>query len=117
MDSIHIKNLRLRTIIGVNDWEREAKQDIVLNIRFNYDAQKAKETDDIKNTVDYKALTKEIISFVENSEYFLLERLANEIMKIIWKNIDILQATVRIDKPFALRFSDSVIFETTKIRS
>ena len=57
MTRIEIEKLRLRTIIGVNDWERDNLQDVVVSVGFSYDAQQAEKTDRIEDTVNYKSLT------------------------------------------------------------
>ena len=111
-----IKNLRLRTIIGCHDWERKNKQDIIVNIKFEFDAAKAVVSDDIEDTVDYMQLKKAIIKEVENSTFQLLEKLANHIMDIIMGDNKISKATVEIDKPHALRFADSVSVACTRER-
>lgn len=105
---VHIQNLRLRTIIGINDWEREKKQDIVINITFEFDGNQAASTDDINDTVDYKTMTKRIIALVEESSYYLLEKLADSILKIVMTDQRVLAATVTVAKPQALRYADSV---------
>ena len=111
MATVRIQNLRLRTIIGANDWEREEKQDVVINVTFEYDTSKAITSDQLKDTVDYRSLTKKIIKKVEASDFFLLEKLANMILDTVMANHLIEKATVRVDKPFALRFADSVSVE------
>lgn len=114
MATIRITDLRLRAIIGINDWERDHKQDIVVNIAMDYDENPSTETDDLKDTVDYKTITKNIIEHVEDSEYFLLEKLVNEILNITLQDSRIKKSTVKVDKPQALRFADSVSVEITK---
>ena len=116
MAIIRIKNLSLRTIIGINDWEREHKQDVVINITMDFDAQKACASDNIKDTLDYKTITKQIITEVESSSYLLLEKLTDAILKLVMKNPKVNEATIRVDKPFALRFADSVSIELSKKR-
>ena len=116
MATIRITNLRLRAIIGTNPWERELKQDVMINVSFEFDAEKAVKSDRIKDTVDYKTITKNIIKAVESSRYYLVEKLAGKIAEIVLKDPKVLEATVRVDKPFALRFADSVSFELTKRR-
>ena len=105
---IHIKNLRLRTIIGINDWERKNKQDVVVNILIEFDGKCAAESDDINDTVNYKSITKEIIQKVENSNYFLLEKLADQVLQIVIASDAVHRASVQVEKPHALRFADSV---------
>lgn len=108
---IRIKNLRLRTLVGIFDWERVNKQDIVINIQMEFDGSKAGQSDKIEDTVDYKKINKAIIQEVENSQFFLLEKLAQRVLEIILQNPRVLHAKVEIDKPGALRFADSVSVE------
>ena len=114
MATIRVTNLRLRTIIGINDWEREKKQDIIINITIQFDAGQSSDSDNIEDTIDYKTLTKKIIQTAENSQYFLLEKLGDVILNIILEHPLVHEATVKIDKPQALRFADSVSLELTK---
>ena len=111
MATIRITNLKLRTIIGTNDWERECRQDVVVNVKIDFDAAKASQSDAIEDAIDYKTITKRIIKGVEDSSFFLLEKLAKVILDIVMKNPLVKETTVRVDKPFALRFADSVSVE------
>lgn len=111
MAVIQIKNLRLRTIIGIEEWERENKQDVIINVSIEYNAGDSIKSDQISDTVDYKIITKKIIKLVETSNFFLLEKLADKILKIVTESRKVLSATVKVDKPFALRFADSVSVE------
>lgn len=114
---IRIKNLRLRTIIGVNAWEREKQQDIILNIKLEYNGDRASVSDNIEDTLNYKTITKRVIAVVESSKYYLLEKLAQKILTAILEDSKVESATVEIDKPQALRYSDSVSVTRTAIRS
>lgn len=105
---IKIKNLRLRAIIGIYDWERENKQDVIVNLQMFFDGQKAAQTDAIVDTVNYKSITKAIIAFVENSSFQLIESMASRIADLVLGDPLVLKTTVEIDKPHALRFADSV---------
>jgi FolB domain-containing protein len=116
MATIHITDLHLRTIIGINDWERDKKQDVYLNIALQFDGAKASHSDKIQDTIDYKKLTKRIIAKVESSKYFLLEKLAAQVLNLIFEDKKVEAATVRIDKPMALRFAKSVSVTLTKCR-
>jgi D-erythro-7,8-dihydroneopterin triphosphate epimerase len=113
---IKIENLKLRTIVGIYEWEKKTKQDIVINIEIEFDGTKAIESDDIEDTVDYKSITKKIITMVEESEFNLIERIAGEAIKIIMENEKVEKASVRVDKPGALRFTDSVSVTQTQER-
>ena len=105
---IRIKNLRLRTIIGINDWERNETQDVVLNVEIVFDGSHVAETGHIDDTVDYKKIKKEIIAKVEQSKFYLLDKLASHVLGIVMEDEKVIRATVEIDKPQALRFADSV---------
>jgi len=111
MAVIRIKNLKLRTVIGINDWERGSKQDVIINIKLEFDASKAAESDAITDTVDYKSIKLKVIEFVEKSSCNLLERLVDQILRICLSDPKVERATVRVDKPHALRFADSVSIE------
>jgi len=108
MITIRIKNLRLRTYIGFNEEERRKRQDVVINVRFSYPADDAAETDDVRYAVNYRTITKQIIQKVEEGRFMLLERLAAEVLELVMSHEPITFAEVEVDKPHALRFSDSV---------
>ena len=113
---IRIKNLKLKAIVGLNDWERKRLQPITINIAMTVDEAAVVESDDIHDTVDYKDLKKQIIQAVATSHYFLIEKLAHHILEIVMQNSKVLRATVELDKPGALRFSDSVSIECSAER-
>jgi len=116
MAIIRITDLKLCAIIGINDWEREKKQDIIINMTIEFDALKSSRSDNIDDTVDYKAITKRIIKEVESSKFYLLEKLCQRILDIIIDHPLVTKASVRIDKPGALRFATSVSVELQKNR-
>lgn len=106
---IEVKNLRLRTIIGFNDWEREKPQDVVISVRLTYDANQAIESDNVEHAVDYKTITKTIIKKVEDSSFNLLESLADMIYKTVHSFNGVQKVHVTVEKPHCLRFCDNVI--------
>ena len=106
--TIRIKKLRLRTIIGIFEWERKQKQDVMINARIEFAGAKAADTDNIADTFDYKAMTKQIIHTVENTEFFLIEKLAHTLLAQIMDHPLVQAAEVEVDKPGALRYVDSV---------
>ncbi|MGB3535410.1 MAG: dihydroneopterin aldolase [Microcoleaceae cyanobacterium] len=114
---VHIENLRLRTIIGFNDWEREKKQDVKINIKIRFDAAKAGRSDCVEDTVNYKTIAKRIIETVEQSQFYLVEKLAQVILDIAMENPQVVEAWVKVEKPFALRFADSVSIELSAQRN
>jgi len=110
---IRIKDLKLRAIIGCNDWERDKKQDITINVLMDCDNDLAITSDDIKDCTDYRVITKDIIEKVEESEFFLIERLAGFVLNIVMERPAVRYASVEVDKPHALRFSRSVSVEVS----
>ncbi len=113
---IKIENLRLRTIVGIYDWEKKAKQDLIINVELQFDGRKASKSDCIDDTVDYKTMNKKIIDFVESGDFNLLERIAGGIANIAFENNAVTRAAVKVDKPGALRFADSVSITEIKER-
>ncbi len=105
---IHLKNLRLRTIVGVNDWEQREPQGVRINVRFEFDGRRAAETDALEDTVDYSAMKRRIAEMVEGGRFQLIERLASEVLELVMADPRITRATVEVDKPTALRFADGV---------
>ncbi len=106
--TIRIKNLRLRTYIGFNDDEIANKQDVVVNAVIKYDAHQAAQSDEVENALNYKTVTKSIIRLVENNRFYLLEKLTSDILALAADHPWVSWAEVEVDKPHALRFSDSV---------
>jgi FolB domain-containing protein len=116
-DTILIKDLLIRGIIGIHDWEREKKQDILINIVMEADCQPAGLSDDFNDAVDYRAVTKRILALVEGSSFFLVEKLAHEIAMICLEDPRVELARVRVEKPGAVRFSQSVGVEVERRQS
>jgi FolB domain-containing protein len=115
-DKILIKDLLIRGIIGIHDWEREKKQDILVNIQMEADCQPAGLSDDFRDAVDYRGVTKSVIGLIETSEFFLVEKLAEEIAKLCLEDLRVSMVRVRVEKPGAVRFSRSVGVEVERRR-
>jgi FolB domain-containing protein len=114
--TVRITDLLLRAVIGGNEWEQRTQQDIVINVTYSYDARAALQSDDMADAVNYKLIKKHIIETVETSHYHLIESLTKAILSIVMDDIRVLSATVRIDKPGALRFAQSVSTEMSSRR-
>ena len=102
MDIVYIRDLRIETIIGINDWEREVRQTVSLDLEMATDIRGAASSDDIEDTVDYKAVAKRIIGFVEESEFLLVELMAERISDILFDEFPIPWLRLRIGKPGAV---------------
>lgn len=108
MARIRIKDLSLRTYIGINEDEIRNKQDILVNITLLYPAADAVQINDINHALNYRTITKAIIQYVEENRFALLERLTQDVLDIVMQHEQVRYAEVEIDKPHALRFSESV---------
>lgn len=106
--TIRIKNLRLRTFIGIKEEEIHNQQDVVINVKIHYDAQRATDTDEMDDALNYKTITKRIIKLVEDNRFFLLEKLTSDVLEIAAEHPWVTYAEAEVDKPHALRFADSV---------
>jgi dihydroneopterin aldolase len=102
MDIIFLGGLEATTIIGIYDWERETKQTIVLDIEMAFDISKAAKTDDIEHTLDYKAVSERIVSFVEQSKFFLVEKLIEEIASLLLTEFTIPWVKITLNKRGAI---------------
>ncbi len=111
MAIIRIKNLRVNTIIGFNPEERTNPQEVVINAEIEVDVTEAAKSDDPSLIYDYKMVKKEIIRFVSMSRFLLLEKLTAEVLDLIMADRRVIRARVEVDKPFALRYADSVSVE------
>ncbi|HEY9152369.1 MAG TPA: dihydroneopterin aldolase [Anaerolineales bacterium] len=108
MDKTFIKDLLVRGIIGIRDWEREKPQDILINITAFTDTHHAAETDNIADCVDYSALAKKVQAHAEKAARLTVEALANDLAKLCLEQKGIKKVIVRVEKPGAVRFAKSV---------
>ena len=107
-DRLEIKDLLLRGILGINDWEREKPQDILVNITLFADLRAAGRNDDLSQSVNYRTITKRVIEHVEGSRRFTVEALAAGIARLCLEDAAVKRVRVRVEKPGALRFARSV---------
>ena len=108
MDIVYIRDLRIDTIIGIFDWEREVRQTVSLDLDMAADIRPAAASDDIEHALNYKAVAKRIIAHVENSQCLLVERLAEEVTDIVRNEFGVPWVKLRLSKPGALRGSRDV---------
>ena len=105
---IRIKNLRLRTFIGIKEEEVNNRQDVIINAVIHCHAQAAVQSNIIDDALNYRTICKAVIKLVEDQRFALLERMTYEILEIVMNHPDVLKAEVEVDKVGALRYSDSV---------
>lgn len=116
LDQIEIRDLLLRCILGINESERKNKQDVLINVTMWADTRPAARTDRIDDAVNYRTVTKQIIEHVEASEYYLVERLVEQIARICVRDPRVERVRVSVEKPGALRFARSVGVTITRGR-
>ena len=114
MAKIRIENLKARTTIGAHPWEREKKQDVIINVTLDYDATQSIKSDTLEDTVDYETLAKTILEKTAGSKYFLLEKLAQMILETVFEIPHVREVTVRVEKPRILPFADCVSVELSQ---
>jgi len=108
MDIVFINDLRIETIIGIYDWERRVRQTISLDLEMACDIRRAAATDAIEDTLNYKAVAKRLIEFVGNSQYQLVETLAEEIAAVVQQEFAVPWVKLTVHKPGAVRGSRDV---------
>jgi FolB domain-containing protein len=116
VDKIIIKDLTARGIIGINDWEREKKQEILINIVLETDIRQAGLKDAIDDSVDYRAVAKKVIAHAESAACYTVEALVTGIARICLDEPRVQKVKVRVEKPGAVRFSRSVGVEIERSR-
>jgi len=102
-DRIFLTDLRIETIVGIWDWERKIRQTVSIDLEFGADIRKAAESDSIEDTLNYKSVAKRVQQFVSESEFQLVETMAEKIAAIVLAEFDVPWVQVRVNKPGAIR--------------
>lgn len=108
MDLIYIRDLKIECVIGVYDWERRVRQTVILDLDLGADIRRAAQTDAIADTVNYKAVSKRLVEYVGNSQFQLVETLAERVAEILLTEFQLPWVRVRINKKGALRGANDV---------
>lgn len=116
MDQVFIKDLVARGIIGINDWEREKPQEILINIVMFADLRKAGETDSITDCVNYRTVSKKVMAHAETAQRLTVEALAADLARLCLEEPAVKKVRVRVEKPGAARFARSVGVEIERSR-
>lgn len=106
--TVQIKDLLLRTYIGIKKEEVNNPQDVVINVCLMYDATAAVNNNEIKSALNYRTITKQIIHHIDGNRFALLERMTHEVLDLVMEHTAVQWAKVEIDKPHALRYAESV---------
>lgn len=108
MDIVYLNDLTIDTVIGVFDWERRIRQTVRIDLEMAADIRRAAASDDLADTLDYKAVAKRLIAFVSDSEFQLVETLAERVAGIVLDEFDVPWVRVRINKKGAVRHAGDV---------
>jgi dihydroneopterin aldolase len=108
MDIIYLSDLRIEAIIGINEWEQRIRQTVNIDLEMAADIRKAAASDSIEDTLNYKAVAKRVIAFVEGSRYKLVETLAEGIAALLLDEFEVPWVKVVLNKPGAVRGSKGV---------
>jgi len=113
-DKIILDRLKIECIIGIFDWERVTKQTVEISFELDCNHSRAAKSDDIRHTVDYKSISKEIIALVEPSSFFLIETMAEKIANLCLGHDGVNRARITVSKPGAIRGSDNISVQVTR---
>jgi dihydroneopterin aldolase len=108
MDIVFIRDLKVDTLVGIYDWERRLRQHVILDLDMGTDIAKAAKTDHIDDTLDYKAVSKRVMQFVRESEFQLVETLAEKVAGIVMQEFGVKWVKVTLHKPGAVSGTKSV---------
>ncbi len=117
MDRLLIRDLRARCVLGVSAEERREKQEVVVNIALGTDLHVPGHSDRFEDALDYRAIKKRVLEAVENSQFRLVEALAQDIADLCLEYPPVEEVQVTVEKPSALRFARSVGAEITRRRA
>ncbi|HBN15094.1 MAG TPA: dihydroneopterin aldolase [Pseudohongiella sp.] len=102
MDIVYIRELEIQTVIGIYDWERKIRQTVSLDLDMATDIRAAASTEDISNTLDYKAVSKRLIAYIEEAEFLLIETMAERVAELVLAEFPVNWLRLRVGKPGAV---------------
>ena len=103
MDTIYLTDLRIETVIGIWEWERKIRQTVAIDLEMSADIRRAAETDSVDDTLNYKQVAKRLQQFVSESNFQLVETLAEKVAAIVLDEFDVQWVKVKVNKPGAIR--------------
>lgn len=116
LDRILIEGLRFDCIIGINDWERVAKQPVEIDLTLYADLSKSAQSDDVEDTINYRTISRSVRDFVEQSSFGLVEKLSDGVARLCLEDERVQRVDVQLRKPGALRLGRSVGLDITRTR-
>ena len=103
MDIIFLHGLKVDAVIGIWEWERKIRQTVEIDLDMAADIGRAAATDNVEDTLNYKKVAKRLQAFVAESEFQLVETLAERIAGIVTGEFGVPWVRVRVNKPGAIR--------------
>lgn len=101
-DSVFIKGLRVETVIGVYDWERNITQPLIIDLELACDTQKAAASDSLHDALDYAAISARVIEVCRASSHQLIETLAEQLATLVLADFSVTKVKLTITKPGAV---------------
>ena len=116
MDKVFIEGLEIDALIGIYDWERRIRQDLVFDLEMGFDNRRPAATDDIAHTLNYKAVSRAMMAYVESTGFGLVETLAERCVELILRDFAVSRVRLKLSKPGAVRGARAVgvIIERTR---
>ncbi len=108
MDKVFIRDLSVRGIIGIHDWERNVRQEILINLTLFGDLSRAGQSDQIEDCINYQTIAEKVQAHTERAQPFTVESLADELARLCLAETNVQKVIVRVEKPGAIRFARSV---------
>ena len=103
MDIVYLRELRVETVIGIYEWERRIRQPVIIDLEMAADVRRAASTDNIDDTLNYKAVAKRVIAFAEGSQFQLVETLAERVAEIVMNEFHVPWLRLEVNKKGAVR--------------
>ena len=108
MDKVFIEALEIDALIGIYDWERKIRQTLSFDIEMGFDNRLPAASDNIADTLNYKAVSKRLIEFVGQSDYGLVETLAERCAQLLLDEFGVRHVRLKLSKPGAVRGAKAV---------
>lgn len=108
MDKVFIEGLEIETVIGIYDWERRIRQPLWFDLEMAFDNRVPAASDDVVDTLDYKAVSKRLVAYVSQSEFGLVESLAEHCAALVLDEFNVDWVRLKLAKPGAVRGARSV---------
>lgn len=114
---LHLQGLAVATFVGIHDWEQRVRQELILDLKIDYDCSQAAKTDALEDALDYERLAREVVSFVSGKRFRLLERIAVEVADMTLAKFQVEAVEVTVAKPHAIAEIQALSISVARRRS